>query len=66
MDREYKMPKQLFWVEAETVEEVLRRAVRHALLMHKRAGNTVASWKDNQVIFIPAEEIHVDKDANVK
>ena len=29
----------------EEVEEILRRAVRNALLDHKRAGNTVASWE---------------------
>jgi hypothetical protein len=58
-----KLPKQLFIVEAQAIEVILRRAVNHALLMHKRAGNPVASWKDGKVIWIPAEEIKVPTDA---
>jgi hypothetical protein len=29
--------------ETKAVEDAMRRAVQHALLMHKRAGNTVAA-----------------------
>ena len=39
----------------------LRRAVRHALIEHKRAGNPIASWKDGKVVIIPAEEIEVEE-----
>ena len=39
----------------------LRRAVRDALLEHKRAGNPVASWKDGKVVIIPADEISVEE-----
>jgi hypothetical protein len=59
---EYKFPKQLFIVEAKAIEAVLRRAVGHALLMHKRAGNPIAAWKDGKVVWIPAEEIEVPTD----
>jgi hypothetical protein len=62
MSSENQMPKQLFLVEAEAIEEVLRRAVRHALLMHKRAGNPIAVWKDDRVVLIPAELITVEED----
>jgi hypothetical protein len=41
------------------LEQALRRAVRAALLEHKRAGNPVASWKDGRVVLIPPEEIGV-------
>lgn len=59
---EHKLPKQLFIVEAKAIEAVLRRAVNHALLMHKRAGNPIAAWKDGKVVWIPAEEIEVQAD----
>ena len=59
---ERKLPKQLFIVEAKAIEAVLRRAVNHALLMHKRAGNPIAAWKDGKVVWIPAEEIEVQTD----
>ncbi len=60
MRAEHKIPEKLFIVEGERIELILRRAVRHALLEHKRAGNTIAAWKDDQVVMIPAEEILVE------
>jgi hypothetical protein len=38
----------------------MRRAVREALLRHKRIGNPIAVWRDGQVVWIPPEEIPVD------
>ena len=48
-------------VQGEPVLRALRRAVRHALIEHQRAGNPVAAWKDGEVIIIPAEEIQVEE-----
>jgi len=45
---------------AEEIEKVLKKAVRHALLAHKRAGNPIAVWRDNRVVIIPPEEIPVE------
>lgn len=42
---------------AKDIETVLRRAVNHALLMHKRLGNPIAIWKDGKVVIVPPEEI---------
>jgi hypothetical protein len=56
--------KQLF-LEGKTIEHVLRRVVRHALLQHKRAGNTIAAWEGGRVVLIPAEQIHVEDEENV-
>jgi secreted trypsin-like serine protease len=53
--------KDLLIAEEEAVDGAVRRAVRHALLTHKRAGNPVASWKDGRVVIIPAEEIQVEE-----
>ncbi|MDT4952582.1 MAG: hypothetical protein QOJ02_720 [Acidobacteriota bacterium] len=62
MRAEHKLPKQLFIVEAKAIEAVLRRAVNHALLMHKQAGNSIATWKDGKVVLIPPEEIEIPTD----
>ena len=35
----------------------LRQAVQEALLSHKRAGNPVAIWQDQRVVWVPAEAI---------
>ena len=37
----------------------LRQAVQEALLSHKQAGNPVAIWQDQRVVWVPAEEIPV-------
>jgi len=44
------------------VERALQRAVRHALLMHKRIGNPIAIWRDGRVVIIPPEEIDIPPD----
>lgn len=47
--------------ETKAVEHAMRRAVEHALLTHKRAGNTVAAWKDGRVVLVEAEKIKMNK-----
>jgi hypothetical protein len=48
---------------AERVEDIprilkaLQQAVREALLRHKQAGNPVAVWDRDHVVWIPAKDI---------
>ncbi len=42
------------------VEAALNRGVREALLRHKRLGESIAVWRDGQVVIVPPEEIVVD------
>lgn len=44
------------------IEKVLQRAVNHALLMHKRLGNPIATWEDGRVVIVPPEEIVISSD----
>ena len=62
MKQEERYSEHLLIEQAEALEAVLRRAVAHALLKHKQAGNSIASWQDGQVVLIPAEEIVVPDD----
>ncbi|HJQ23848.1 MAG TPA: hypothetical protein VKA60_08010 [Blastocatellia bacterium] len=62
MQTENKVLTPIEVIQGKAVEEVFRRAVRHALLMHKRAGNPIAVWRDGQVAIIPPEEIFVDNE----
>ncbi len=57
MSIEPELSPQLFAEHAQAIEAVLQRAVEHALLFHKRAGNSIAAWRDGKVVIIPAEEI---------
>jgi len=59
MRAEHTNRRQFTVVQGKPVEEALRRAVRHALLEHKRAGNTIASWEGGRIVLIPAEEIQI-------
>ena len=51
-----------FSEHAIEIGEVLQRAVNHALLMHKRLGNPIATWKDGKVVIVPPEEIVIPSD----
>lgn len=44
------------------VEIALRKAVRNALIEHKRAGNTVVEWRDGKINFIKAEDIVIPEE----
>jgi hypothetical protein len=39
--------------------EAMRQGIREALLRHKRAGNPVAVWRDERVVWIQPEDIPV-------
>jgi hypothetical protein len=57
MTKEKKIPDDLFYKNNKQVEAALEKAVKEALLMHKRAKNPVATWENNRVVIIPPEEI---------
>jgi len=44
----------------KAIEQAMRRAVREALLTHKRGGNTVAAWKDGRVVLVNSDDIQVE------
>lgn len=49
------------FADGREIDAALARAVRKALLEHKRAGNPIAVWQDGCVVWIPPEEIVVDE-----
>jgi hypothetical protein len=48
--------------DIKLIEDALARAVREALLRHKRAGNPIAAWRDGQVVWIAPEDIPVEEE----
>jgi hypothetical protein len=52
-------PKDLTHIfeDGALIDKALGKAVREALLRHKRAGNPVATWRNGQVVWIPPEDI---------
>jgi len=47
----------LGWVEA-----AVQAAIRDALIEHKGAGNPIAVWENNQVVWIQPEEIEIPEE----
>jgi len=39
------------------VQKCFRKAIYHALRMHKLLGNPIATWRDGQVVWIQPEDI---------
>ncbi len=59
------IPEKLFVSHGKEIEEIFRRAVRDALLRHKKLGQSVAAWRDGKVVVLSAEEIPVDDELGV-
>jgi hypothetical protein len=62
MSTDIKLTKRLFIDHGKRIEKVLQRGVNHALLIHKRLGNPIATWKDGRVVIVPPEEIVIPPD----
>lgn len=45
------------FADSAAVERALKRAVREAVLRHKRLGEPIVGWRDGRVVEIPPEEI---------
>jgi predicted ABC-type ATPase len=52
----YKAPSP----EARRVEALFRLAVRQAMIEHKAAGMPMVVWRDDKVVWIPADELVIE------
>ena len=43
--------------DGKTVEAVLRKAVREALLKHRQAGHPVVEWRDGKIVWVGPEDL---------
>ncbi len=41
--------------DEKQITQTLQRAVREAVLAHKRAGNPIAVWKDGKAVLIESK-----------
>ena len=46
--------------DADEIKHIFHKAVQRELLIHKRIGNRIATWRDGKVVIIPPEEIRVE------
>ena len=52
----------LFVRYSDEINKAYERAVRQALLMHKRAGNPVAVERDGKLVILQPDEISVSEE----
>ena len=45
------------FLDGRAIDEALKRAVREALIRHKKLGESVAVWRDGKAVILPPEEI---------
>ncbi|MGH9833820.1 MAG: hypothetical protein ACREBD_18320 [Blastocatellia bacterium] len=57
----YQLPDNFILPTSEEIQRFFGRAVKHALLIHRKLGNPVAVRRDGKVVWVPSEEIQVDE-----
>jgi len=58
-DTKLKESENLFVIHSEAITEAYKRAVREALLKHKKEGNSVVIARDGKVVILKPSEIDV-------
>lgn len=43
--------------KGDAIDQLFRAAVRRALIEHKKAGNTVAVWRQGKVVLLKPDDI---------
>ncbi|HMQ04604.1 MAG TPA: hypothetical protein PKD26_11865 [Pyrinomonadaceae bacterium] len=59
-DKEVEGKEDLFVRYSEEINIAYKRAVREALLMHKRAGNPVPVERDGKMVILQPDDIIVE------
>lgn len=47
--------------DSDKVTKIIQSGIQDALLKHKQAGNQICEWRNNKVVWIPAEKIVINK-----
>ncbi len=45
-----------YFHDGSEIDKTLQRAVKEALLKHKIADNSIASWKDGKIVWIQPDK----------
>lgn len=53
---------QELFVEGSEIDCALQRAVRRALVEHKRAGNPIVEWRDGKTFWLHPQDIPEDEE----
>jgi hypothetical protein len=48
--------------DSKKVTKIIQAGIKAALMKHKQAGNSICEWRDNKIVWIPPEQIPIDKE----
>jgi hypothetical protein len=48
-------------IKEDSIDRAFKTGVAKAIAEHKRAGHSIAVWKDGKVVIVPPEEIRVPR-----
>ena len=51
-------------LNSSEIQKVMGRAIRQAVLRHKKLGESIAVWQGGRVVTLSAEEIEIPEDVN--
>jgi hypothetical protein len=43
--------------DTDKITSIIQAGIHAALLKHKQAGNPICEWKNNKVVWVPADKI---------
>lgn len=58
MKETYEKDIDRIFAEGTLIDQALNKAIREAVLQHKRAGNPVAAWRDGKTVWLKPEEVN--------
>ncbi len=48
--------------DSKKVTKIIQAGIKAALMKHKQAGNPICEWRDNKIVWIPPEQIPIEKE----
>lgn len=63
-DKQMRQSRSLPVKYGEAVDSAIKKAICEALLKHKQAKNSVAVWRENEIVLLKPEEILADENSS--
>jgi hypothetical protein len=48
--------------DSKRVTQIIQSGINDALLKHKKMGNPICEWRNNRVVWIPADKIVIPQE----
>jgi hypothetical protein len=48
--------------DPKKVTQIIQKGIKAALIKHKQAGNPICEWRGNEIVWVPPEQINIEKE----